>query len=149
MKEKKSKKQENQRGAVFVEGAIALPFFMFALIMGMRASLASLSPSGLLAALAPIFGLLFLGVAGIILMSLIVGKIAGLSPAMSILVGIQAYSGYPVNYQIGTEVIEAVASTKEEIETLKELIIPNLVIGGVISVSISSVVIASVLVNLW
>lgn len=129
--------------------ANVLPFFMFALIMGMRASLASLSPSGLLAALAPIFGLLFLGVAGIILMSLIVGKIAGLSPAMSILVGIQAYSGYPVNYQIGTEVIEAVASTKEEIETLKELIIPNLVIGGVISVSISSVVIASVLVNLW
>lgn len=31
MKEKKSKKQENQRGAVFVEGAIALPFFMFAI----------------------------------------------------------------------------------------------------------------------
>lgn len=128
--------------------AKVLPFFMMAMIMAMRKSLANLSPSALLDALVPIIGILLLGVVGIILASLIVGKLVGLSPAMSILVGIQCYSGYPVNYQISTEVIEAITENEEERNYLKDTIVPNLVIGGVISVSISSVIIAGVFVNL-
>lgn len=128
--------------------AKVLPFFMMAMIMAMRKSLANLSPSALVEALVPIIGILLLGVVGIILASLIVGKLVGLSPAMSILVGIQCYSGYPVNYQISTEVIEAITENEEERNYLKDTIVPNLVIGGVISVSISSVIIAGVFVNL-
>ena len=128
--------------------AKVLPFFMMAMIMAMRKSLANLSPSALLGALVPIIGILLLGVVGIILASLIVGKLVGLSPAMSILVGIQCYSGYPVNYQISTEVIEAITENEDERNYLKDTIVPNLVIGGVISVSISSVIIAGVFVNL-
>lgn len=128
--------------------AKVLPFFMMAMIMAMRKSLANLSPSALLEALVPIIGILLLGVVGIILASLIVGKLVGLSPAMSILVGIQCYSGYPVNYQISTEVIEAITENEDERNYLKDTIVPNLVIGGVISVSISSVIIAGVFVNL-
>lgn len=128
--------------------AKVLPFFMMAMIMAMRKTLANLSPSALLEALVPIIGILLLGAAGIILASLIVGKLVGLTPAMSVLVGIQCYSGYPVNYQISTEVIEAVTENEEEREYLKDTIVPNLVIGGVISVSISSVIIAGVFVNL-
>ena len=128
--------------------AKVLPFFMMAMIMAMRKSLANLSPSALLEALVPIIGILLLGAVGIILASLIVGKLVGLSPAMSILVGIQCYSGYPVNYQISTEVIEAITENEEERNYLKDTIVPNLVIGGVISVSISSVIIAGVFVNL-
>lgn len=128
--------------------AKVLPFFMMAMIMAMRKSLANLSPSALLDALVPIIGILLLGAVGIILASLIVGKLVGLSPAMSILVGIQCYSGYPVNYQISTEVIEAITENEDERNYLKDTIVPNLVIGGVISVSISSVIIAGVFVNL-
>lgn len=128
--------------------AKVLPFFMMAMIMAMRKTLANLSPSALLEALIPIIGILLLGVAGIILASLVIGKLVGLTPAMSILVGIQCYSGYPVNYQISTEVIEAVTENEDERNYLKDTIVPNLVIGGVISVSISSVIIAGVFVNL-
>ncbi len=128
--------------------AKVLPFFMMAMIMAMRKSLANLSPTGLLEALGPIAGILFLGAAGIILASLIVGRLVGLTWAMSILVGIQCYSGYPVNYQISTEVIEAITEDQQERDYLKDTIVPNLVIGGVISVSITSVIIAGVFVNL-
>ncbi len=128
--------------------AKVLPFFTMAMIMAMRKSLANLSPSALLESLVPIVGILFLGAAGIIIASLIVGKLVGLTPAMSILVGIECYSGYPVNYQISTEVIEAITENEEERDYLKDTIVPNLVIGGVISVSISSVIIAGVFVNL-
>jgi hypothetical protein len=128
--------------------AKVLPFFMMAMIMAMRRTLANLSPSALLEALPSIIGILLLGVVGIILASLIMGKLMGLTPTMSILVGIQCYSGYPVNYQISTEVIEAVTEDEAERAYLKDTIVPNLVIGGVISVSISSVIIAGVFVNL-
>lgn len=125
-----------------------MPFFMFAMIMSMRSSLATLSLSALLASLLPIAGLIILGGIGLCLCAVIVGKFVGISIPMAICIGIQAYSGYPLNYQIALETIEAVASGPEEIEYLKDQIMPKVVIGGVVSVSISSVIIGAIFVNL-
>lgn len=125
-----------------------MPFFMLAMVMSMRKSLATLSVQGLLHSLVPIVGLILLGAVGIIGMSILMGKFVGLSVPMSIVVGIQAYSGYPLNYQMGLETIEAVATSPEEREYLKAEILPKIVIGGVISVSVASVIIGSIFANL-
>lgn len=125
-----------------------MPFFMFAMIMSMRVSLASLSPTALLQALWPLLGMIVLGLIGLCAFGVLVGKLMGISVPMSICLAVQAYSGYPINYQIGLEVIEAVASTPEEIEYLKDSILTKVVVGGVVSVSISSVIIGSIFANL-
>lgn len=125
-----------------------MPFFMLAMVMSMRKSLAALSVQGLLNSLIPVVGIILLGAVGIIGVAILVGKFVGLSVPMSIVVGIQAYSGYPINYQMGLETIEAVATTPEEQEYLKAEILPKIVIGGVISVSVASVIIGSIFVSL-
>ncbi|MBQ4506902.1 MAG: hypothetical protein II971_06600 [Firmicutes bacterium] len=126
-----------------------MPFFMMAMIMSMRRSLASLSPAGLLAALGPIAGVVLIGLIGLLVPGILIGKLFKLSLPMSIAVAIQAYSGYPGNFQISSETIEAISKTPEEEAYLKETVVPQIVIGGIISVSILSVIIGAVCAGMF
>lgn len=131
-----------------LEKANLLPLLMFALIIASRRSLASLTPARLLANIGPILGIVGFGFIGIIIAGLVLGKFTGLSKYMCVAVAVQCYSGYPTNHQITNEVIEAVTEDPEERQMLLDYILPKIVLGGVISVSIASVVIAGVFVNL-
>ncbi len=123
-------------------------FLMFAMIMNSRKSLANLTPDRLLANAVPIIGVVGLGLVGILIAGFTIGKFAGLSKYMCVAIAIQCYSGYPTNYQITNEVVEAVTDDPEERQFLLDYILPKIVLGGVVSVSISSVVIAGIFVNL-
>ncbi len=126
-----------------------MPFFMMAMIMSTRRSLASMSVQGLINAIVPIAGVVLIGAIGLLIPGILIGKMFKLSLPMSIAVAIQAYSGYPGNYQISTECIEAIAKTKEEEAYLKDTIVPQIVIGGIISVSILSVIIGAVCAGMF
>ena len=58
------------------------------------------------------------------------------------------YCGYPGNYQIANEVIDVLARTEEENKYLKDEILTRVVEGSVVSVSITSVVLAGFFISL-
>ena len=59
-----------------------------------------------------------------------------------------SYAGYPLNYQVCMEVISVVAQNAEEAEYLKDHVLQKVIIGGIVSVSLASVIIAGVMVSM-
>ena len=107
---------------------------------------ATVSPTDALNFIYPLFGTLITGVIGIAIMALIVGKIVGYNPFVSIACGVTALFGYP-----GTEILsnEVVASmddfTAEEKEKALAYVLPKMVVGGFTTVTIASVVFAGII----
>ena len=95
----------------------------------------------------PIVSLLILGAAAVALFSMIMGKILHWDRWLAIAVGIACMVGYPATYALSMEAINSNTLGKdynpEEIRRLTNYILPRMVIGGTISVSIASVIIAA------
>ena len=93
-----------------------------------------------------VIGLLVLGAVGVVIFSIIIGKLLKWSPWLSIAVGIGCMLGYPVNYAAATEVSSGVASAngidEEEEKKLLNHLLPKMIVSCVVSVSIASVVLA-------
>ena len=93
-----------------------------------------------------VIGLLVLGAVGVVIFSIIIGKLLKWSPWLSIAVGISCMLGYPVNYAAATEVSSGVASAngidEEEEKKLLNHLLPKMIVSCVVSVSIASVVLA-------
>ena len=124
-----------------------LSFFMMAMMINMRVSFAKITPMGLLERLLPIAFCIIIGAVGMALFAIPVGRKLGLHYGLVLAFTMGSYAGYPLNYQVCMEVINMVAETPEEVEYLKDHMLQRVIIGGVVSVSISSVVIAGLLVN--
>ena len=125
-----------------------LGIFMFVMIVVLRGNLATLSASELWDNLLPIIGVVVLGAIGVLGGSLLIGRKLGYYPGMIIAFSFCCYCGYPVNYQIAMEVVDLYAENEEEREYLKRELVTRVVLGGVVSVSMMSVIVAGILVNL-
>ena len=118
--------------------------FMFFIIMYLRNSLATVSFGEFIAALPSILGLFILGALGMIIFGVLVGKLFGYSWGMVLAFGFGVYAGYPLNYSAALEVAQAEAQTEEELDMLNREMVNRVVLGGVVGVTITSVVVASI-----
>ena len=110
---------------------------------------AGVSPADFVAMVWPIVGMLFLGAAGICVMSVITGKFVGYTPAISIAVGITAMFGYPGTEIISKEVVSSMDNfTDGEKEKALDFIMPKMIVGGFTTVTIASVVFAGIIAPL-
>ena len=75
----------------------------------------------------------------------LIGKRLGYNLGMIIAYGFGIYCGYPFNYQVALECIEAATDDAEEQAFLRDNILQKVIIGSMTSVSITSVLIASVM----
>ena len=79
--------------------------------------------------------------------AVIVGKFLHWNPWLSAAVGVTCLLGYPFTYAIAMESVNGSSFGKnfseEEIQRLTNYVLPKMVIGGVVSVSIVSVIIAA------
>ncbi len=107
----------------------------------------SISLHHILITLVPLLFFLFLGILGMVIMSFWVGKKLKFSKYLSISIGISCLFGFPGTYIIPHEVARSVGKTKEEQEFILENIYPQMLIAGFVNVTISSVIIASLLVR--
>ncbi len=108
---------------------------------------AAVTPQGLLDMLFPLLGMLLLGSGGIIAGSIIMGKILKYSIPLSIAVGVTALFGYPGTEILSKEVASSIeGATDEEKEKGLEYILPKMIVGGFTTVTIASVVFATVIV---
>lgn len=107
---------------------------------------ADATPQQVFSLILPVAVFLLFATVGISLFSIPLGKKFGYSPELSIAIGLNCFLGFPHNYVITTEVVNALAQTKEESDYLDGILMPKMIIGSVVAVSMVSAVIASVLV---
>jgi len=122
-------------------------FLMYVLMIYVFSGLKDATPEMLLEILGPMAIIIVIGVAGMALTSIIAGKILGVSWNMAFAVSLTALYGFPPNYILTQEAVKALAETPEEHEYLLGKMLPMMIVGGFITVTITSVIIAGIFVN--
>ena len=123
-------------------------FLMFVLMMYVFGGLNSATPELLLEILGPLVLIIVVGVIGMCICSFIVGKILKVSPYMAIATSLTALYGFPPNYVLTDEASKALADNDEEKEYLMDNMLPQMIVGGFVTVTITSVIIASIFIPL-
>lgn len=121
---------------------------MTALMAFIFDGLKNATPEMLLQVAGPLFGVIFIGVIGLVLLSILVGKILGESIPMSVSIGMNALYGFPPNFILSQEAINAVTEDEKEREYLREKIVPKMLVGGFTSVTIASVIIGGIFIGM-
>ena len=123
-------------GFTFVIGAVLTNVF---------ASLANTTPGTLVSMIGPLLIIFAVGLGICALVAILVGKLLGESWYMSFALGVTALFGFPGTLIVPTEVANAVGENEEEVEMLKKHLIPKMIIAGMVSVSVVSVVFAGIM----
>lgn len=118
---------------------------IMAFIMGM---LNSSTPQMMVEIMKPLLGVIVIGVIGLVIGASIVGKIFGYQRTMAIALALTALYGFPPNYILTDEASKALAENSGEYDFLMGQMLPKMLIGGFITVTISSVIIAGIFINL-
>lgn len=126
----------------------AFTLVMGAVLVNVFASLADTTPSMIVTMLKPLVIVVIIGLAGCALVSILVGKIFKQSWYMSFALGVSALFGFPGTFIVPNEVANSIGETEEEKKIILQNIMPKMIIAGMVSVSIMSVVIAGIIVKL-
>ncbi len=119
-------------------------FLITALMAFVFAGLAKATPEMLMGIIGPLAGIIFLGVLGMAILSILVGKYLGYSKEMSFAVALTALYGFPPNYILTEEASKALAKDDDEFKYLMDEMLPKMLVGGFTTVTIVSVIIAGV-----
>lgn len=122
-------------------------YILIASIVGVVGNLASSEPAEIFSALPRILTLLVIAIVGILIVTVIVGRLVNKTWYMSFAIGLNCLLGFPPNYILSVEAISAVAENQEEHDFLMENITPSMLVGGFTTVTIGSVILASILSN--
>ncbi|MCG1012046.1 hypothetical protein JT739_05455 [Tepidanaerobacter sp. GT38] len=124
-------------------------FLMYVLMIYVFSGLKDATPAMLAEIVGPMVLIIIIGVAGMALTSIIAGKILGVSWNMAFAVSLTALYGFPPNYILTQEAVKALAETPEEHDYLIGKMLPMMIVGGFITVTITSVIIAGVFANMF
>ena len=108
-------------------------------------SLAKVSPSALLKMIVPVFGILLICSIGIVVICGIVGKLLGYSPYASAAIGATCMLAYPATQIITTEGVDSFDWEGDERQKAMDYMLPKMIIGGFVTVTIASVAFASII----
>lgn len=123
-------------------------FLMFVLMVYVFSGLKDATPEILGEAIVPLIIIIITGVTGMAILSMVVGKALKVSWNMAFAVSLTALYGFPPNAVITEEVCTALAETPEEKEYLMSKMLPMMIVGGFVTVTITSVVLAGVFANM-
>ncbi len=100
--------------------------------------------------LVPVLGLLVIGAAGVIALSAAAGRLLKWNPYLAVAVGVACLFGYPVTYAVAMEVAQGVTKdagfTKEEEQRVVDYLLPKMLVAGVVSVSLTSVILGGMII---
>lgn len=126
-----------------------LEFLMFALMMWIFDGLKDCTPQMVTEIWVPIVALIFFGVLGLAVFSMATAKILGVSPWLGFSNALTALYGFPFNAIITEQLCHSEAKTKDEEEYLMSQIFPSMIIGGFVTVTITSVIMAGIFSKLF
>ncbi|MFC6040663.1 hypothetical protein ACFPYN_14640 [Paenisporosarcina macmurdoensis] len=122
-------------------------FAILGLMLFILDGLKKATPEMMVELIWPLIGCIVLGVAGMYVFSLIMGKVLKVSKEMAFAVSLTALYGFPADYIITNEVINALTTDEKEREVLTSHMLPPMLVAGFITVTIVSVVLAGVFVG--
>ncbi|WP_028783881.1 hypothetical protein [Thalassobacillus devorans] len=120
---------------------------MVALIIVVINSLVGITWDQVVSALLPVIFIIVIGTTGLIIGGIIGGKIFKWKPTKSIPVVLTALYGFPGDYLIVEEVSRSVGRNEAEQRRIMNELVAPMLIGGFTSVTIGSIVIASILIG--
>ena len=121
---------------------------MFALMMYVFDGLKDCTPEMLKQIIGPMLILIVIGVAGMALFSFIIAKILKMSFPLAFANGLTALYGFPCDAIITESTCNGVGQTEDERKYLLSKMFPSMVVGGFITVTITSVFIAGAFAKL-
>lgn len=124
-------------------------FLITGLMAFVFAGLARATPSMLMELIGPLLGIIILGVSGMCILSMLLGKLLGYTKEMAFAVALTALYGFPPNYILTEEASKAVGNSDEEYKYLMDEMLPKMLVGGFTTVTIVSVIIAGIFVNFF
>lgn len=125
-----------------LQKANSMGFAMMGIMVFVFNGLSKASPDMLGRLLIPLVVLIALAVLGMFIASLIIALILRINPFMAFSVALTALYGFPADYIITKEVVDTLTEDEEERKVLLEHMLPPMLIGGFVSVTIVSVVLA-------
>lgn len=131
-----------------LQKAGAYGFLMFVLMIYVFDGLKNATPEMLASCIGPMVIIIVIGVIGMGILSIAAGKFLGVSWEMAFATSLTALYGFPPNYILTEESVKALAENADEHKYLMGLMLPQMIVGGFITVTITSVIIAGVFVNL-
>jgi len=123
-------------------------YLMLALMAYVFSQLSNATPEMLKGIAGPLFLIIIIGVAGLAVSSMVVGKFLGYSKEMALALSLTALYGFPPNYILTEEAAKSLAETPEENEFLMNQMLPKMLVGGFTTVTIASVIIAGIFIKL-
>lgn len=123
-------------------------FLMFVLMIFVFSGLAKATPAMLGKIVMPLVLIIVVGVIGMTIFALIAGKLLHISPYMAVATSLTALYGFPPNYVLTEEAAKALADTPEEKQYLMDAMLPQMIVGGFVTVTITSVIVAGIFINL-
>ena len=105
-------------------------------------NLASATPQMVGSMIVPLLVVIVIGSIAFSVVSILVGKIFGYSWQMSMAIGSSCLFGFPGTVIISNEVSESTGTTAEEKAFINEQIMPKMLVAGMVTVSITSVLVA-------
>ena len=122
-------------------------FAMLGLILFVLDGLKKATPEMMMEILYPLVGCIVLGVIGMYIFSFIIGKVLKISKEMAFAVSLTALYGFPADYIITNEVINSLTEDEREREALTSHMLPPMLVGGFVSVTVVSVILAGIFVG--
>ncbi len=123
-------------------------FLMYVLMIFVFDGLKDATPEMLRSIAGPMVILIAVGVAGLLVLSIISGLVLKTGWAIACGVSLTALYGFPPNYILTEEACKALAETPEEKQYLMDNMLPQMIVGGFVTVTITSVIIAGIFANL-
>ncbi len=120
---------------------------MMALMLFIFDGLKKATPSMMMEILYPLVGCIALGVVGMYIFSFFIGRVLKVSKEMAFAVSLTALYGFPADYIITNEVINSLTEDEKEREALTSHMLPPMLVGGFISVTMVSVILAGFFVG--
>ncbi|XKM14288.1 hypothetical protein RCS94_03730 [Orbaceae bacterium ac157xtp] len=123
-------------------------FAVMGLMLFVFDSLNHATPQMLLGLVVPLIVLIGSAVVGMFIFAVIMGKVLKVSLEMSFSIALTALYGFPADYIITNEVINNLTKDETERQVLNNHMLAPMLIGGFISVTIVSVILAGVMVGM-
>ena len=123
-------------------------FMLVVVTLSIFGDLAKSTPQGVLEMLWPLFVVVVTGSVTFIVLGSLVGKLVGMSWQMACAIGSTCLFGFPGTYIVTNEVVAATAKNEEEKQLMLDHMIPKMLIAGMVTVSITSVLIPSFMTSL-
>ncbi|MBC8536179.1 hypothetical protein [Feifania hominis] len=124
-----------------------LTFVMFILLAAIPGNFASLTVETILPVLGATLGLLAIGIVGIVLGALVMGKILKMPTILAACCGLSALYGFPSTMFITQEVIKATGLPEDQAQNLTDKTMPHMLIAGFTTVTVASVLITGLIVG--